>query len=324
MTESLNKIIDKINASKTFLITAHMNLEGDALGSELAVYCLLKKLKKKAVIFNNDPTPQIYRFLPYSKVIKNALEKEAFDAAIVLDCSDPFRTGKVKDYLGMAKCIINIDHHISNTYFGDLNLVDTAASSACQILYALCEKAGVVDKQIALCLYTGIFTDSGSFTYANVSEQTHDVAAKLMRYNIRPYKIYEELHSLCSDQDLTFIGAIISSLKFDSGRKVCWVTVKVWEDKGYDLTEIIFTIMRLLKGIEVFILFKRIEQGKVRVNFRSRFLVDVNRIAQFFGGGGHKRASGTTMDGTLESVEKKVISFVKRYTNGNKKIKIAV
>ncbi|MBU1121354.1 MAG: bifunctional oligoribonuclease/PAP phosphatase NrnA [Candidatus Omnitrophota bacterium] len=315
MKKTIKTIIDKIKSSKTFLVTAHMNLEGDALGSELSMYGLLRKLGKKVIVCNNDPTPQIYEFLPYTKVIKNDLKNETFDVAMVLDCSDPFRTGKIKDYLPRAKCIINIDHHISNTYFGDLNWVDAKASSACQILYTLCEKMGVMDKKIALCLYTGIFTDSGNFTYESTSEQTHKIVSTLMRYDIKPHRIYGQLHSLCFPQDLKFIGSIISFLKFDPQGKVCWSTIKVWEEKDYDLTEVIFSAMRLLKGVEVFILFKKVAPGKIRVNFRSRAVVDVNRIAQFFGGGGHKRASGTTIDGTLEGVENKVITFVKRSTN---------
>jgi phosphoesterase RecJ-like protein len=172
-----------------------------------------------------------------------------------------------------------------------------------------------MDKNIALCLYTGIFTDTGSFTYANTNSSTHKIITNLMRYNIRPYKVYENIHNLCQPNDLKFIGKIVSSLKFNSGKKICWAIIKKWIERDYDLTEVIFSIMRLLKDTEVFILFKKIEKNKIRVNFRSRSRIDVNKIAQFFGGGGHKCASGTTIEGNLEDVERKVISFVKRYTN---------
>lgn len=315
MKNSVKEIINKIRSSKSFLITAHVSLEGDALGSELATYALLRRLKKRAVVYNNDHTPPIYKFLPHSGVIKNNLRDDKFDVAMVLDCSDSSRTGKVKDYLTRAKCIINIDHHISNTFFGDLNWVDSKASSACQILYKLCEKMKIMDKNIALCLYTGIFTDTGNFTYTNTTKETHKVVANLMHYGVSPRLIYENVHSLCEDKDLKLIGKIISSLKFDTSRKICWAIINKWEDKDYDLTEVIFSVMRLLKNVEVLILFKNVEPGKIRVNFRSRPTVDVNRIAQFFGGGGHRSASGTTIEGKLPQVEKKVISFVKRYTN---------
>lgn len=312
----MKKVIEAIKNNKKFLITAHMNLEGDALGSELATYILLKKLKKQVVICNNDPTPKAYSFLPYVRVIRNEINDYKYEVVLVLDCSDSFRTGKVKDYLSRAKYIINIDHHISNTFFGDINWVDPTASSASEMMYRICKELKLIDKKIALCLYTGIFTDTGSFSYGNTSRKVHKIVSELIKYNISPNKVYENLHSFCQLQDLKFIGKILTFLKTDSTQKVVWVLIKHWPKKEYDLTEIVFNIMRLIKGAEVFVLFKRLGKRKVRVNFRSRSKVDVNRVAKFFGGGGHKRASGATIEDNLSSVERKVIGFIKRYTNG--------
>jgi len=312
----LKKIVEKINSSKSFLITAHMNLEGDALGSELATYILLKKLKKRVVIYNNDLIPGIYKFLPFSRAIKNSIGEDKFDVAMVLDCSDVSRTGAVKDALSKAGCIINIDHHISNTNFGDINWVEPSSGSAAQMLYLLCDKFKIMDKNIAMCLYTGIFTDTGNFTYANTDSQTHKIVSSLMKYNLHPHKIYDTIHSLCTPPDLRFIGEIISSLRFDPRKKICWAIITKWQDKNYDFTEVVFSIMRLLKEPEVFLLFKKIDRHRTRVNFRGRGRVDVNRIAKFFGGGGHKNASGTTIEESLEKAERKVISFVERYTKG--------
>jgi phosphoesterase RecJ-like protein len=300
-----------------------MNVEGDALGSALAMYALLKKLKKRAVLYLNDAVPDIYKFLPSSRMIKNTFRKERFDTVIVLDCSDSSRTGKVKDSLGCADCIVNIDHHISNTHFGDINWIAPQASSACQLLYELCRQFGVMDDEIALCLYTGIATDTGNFTFSSADSRVHKIIADLMKHNIKPNRVFENIHSACEIHDLKLITGLMASLKLDMSRKICWVAADKWEDKGFDLTEIIFSIMRLLKGVEVFMIFKQISANKVRVNFRSREYVDVNKIAKFFGGGGHRRASGTTVEGNLKAIEDKVISFVKKhayiYKNGYKK-----
>lgn len=315
-TRTVKKIIAAIREHKKFLITAHMNLEGDALGSELAMYLLLKKLGKKAVICNNDPTPAIYAFLPYSRVIKREVADERFDVAFVLDCSDSSRAGRVKDFFAKSNSIINIDHHISNTFFGDINWVDAQSGSSCQMIHQLCTKFKIMDRNIALCLYTGIFTDTGNFTYSNVDTRTHAIASQLMKYNLHPHKIYETIHSLCSPSDLNFIGHIISCLRLDARKKICWAAITHWPDKNYDLTEVIFSVMRLLKEPDVFVLFKKVSKDRTRVNLRSRSRVDVNRIAKFFGGGGHKRASGTTIECSLPLAEAKVISFIKRYTNG--------
>lgn len=312
----IKKIIEILKSNKKFLVTAHVNLEGDALGSELAMYCLLRRLKKQAYVCNSDVTPRAYSFLPYINRIRHEVPDMQFDVALVLDCSDSFRTGKIKDYLSRARYIVNIDHHISNTYFGDVNWVDANSSSACEIVYRLCRKMGIMDKKIAHCLYTGIFTDTGNFTYANTSKRVHRIASELIEYKIFPHKIDEKLHSFCVMKDLKLIGNIIRSLKTNANGKIVWAVIQHWPEKEYDLTEIIFSTMRLLRDVEVFVLFKKVPGQKVRVNLRSRSRVDVNRVAKFFGGGGHKRASGATVDGNLPAVEKQVIGFIRRYTNG--------
>jgi len=320
MRREFKKVIEKIKSSRSFLITAHMNLEGDALGSELAMYLLLKKLKKKnVVIYNHDPVPESYKFLPYSRNIKTSLKGQKFDVALVLDCSDSFRTGKVKNYLNNVGCIINIDHHISNTLFGDINWVEPNRISTCEILYWLCDRFHVMDKNIALCLYTGIFTDSGSFTYANTNANTHKIISQLMKYPIHPNYIYESLNSCCVLADLKIMSNVFSLLELDANKKICWAKLNHWQEGQHDLTETVFGMMRLLKGVEVFILFKKVDKNKVRVSFRSRGKINVNRVAKFFGGGGHKNASGTTTEDTLSGAEKKIIAFVKRYTDRLKK-----
>lgn len=312
----IKQIINTIKENDKFLITAHVNLEGDALGSELALYLLLKKLKKKVIIYNQDITPEIYEFLPYTKIIKNSLKKDNFDIVFVLDCSDATRAGKVEKKFQKASLVVNIDHHISNTNFGDLNWVEPGMSSASEMIYYLAKKLKIMDENIALCLYTGIFTDSGSFSYASTSSNTHAVVADLMRFGIRPDLIYKKIHSLCSPGDIKFIGKCISKLKFTAQGRICWISVSNWQKKQYDLTEIIFSIMRLLKSPEVFVFFKEIGKNKTRINFRSCSKIDVNRIARFFGGGGHQKASGATLEKNIKESEKEVISFIKKQTNG--------
>lgn len=316
------RIINEILKNKRFLITAHMNLEGDALGSELSMYHILRKLGKYAVIYNNDITPSAYRFLPYIDKITYTSPSDNFDIAFILDCSDASRTGKVKDSLSNIKKIINIDHHISNTKFGDINWVEPNASSTCEMMYKFAKKIGIMDKKIAVCLYTGIFTDTGGFTYSNTNAYVHKIVAELIRYNIRPHDIYTKITSCCQLADLKFISSLFKNLKVDYEYRVGWIVVKKWpQNTEFDLTEIIFSMMRLLKGVDVFILFKKIDKkGKVRINFRSRSKrVDVNKVAKFFGGGGHRSASGTTVEMDLDFAEKNVISFIKRYINIRRK-----
>ncbi|MCF7869535.1 MAG: DHH family phosphoesterase [Candidatus Omnitrophica bacterium] len=312
----INKIIAIIKNNNTFLITAHMNLEGDALGSELSLYLLLKKLNKRVTIYNHDLTPDAYKFLPKHKLIKNNPKKNKVDVAFVLDCSDSSRAGRIENKLSDANIVVNIDHHISNTFFGDLNWVEPEMSSASEMIYHLAKKIKIINKNIALCLYTGIFTDTGGFTYANTNSNTHKIIAELMTFDVKPHLIDKEIYSLCVPDDIRFISRSIQKLKFVSNQKICWLAISRWQEKEYDLTEIIFSIMRLLKTPDVFVVFKKINKNRTRINFRSCSQVDVNKIAKFFGGGGHKKASGTTLDENLKESEKKVISFIKRFTDG--------
>lgn len=311
----LGKIVRAVKKHNSFLITAHRNLEGDALGSELALFLLLKKLRKKVVVCNHDKTPEIYNFLPGTKSIKNQTKKKKFDVAFVLDCSDSSRPGRVKEKVSEAEFVINIDHHVSNTRFGDINWVEPSASSVCEMIYWLAKKLRLLDKRIALCLYTGIATDTGNFTYANTGQDTHRIAASLLGFGIEPHTIYEKLHSLCVFDDLKFIGKYIAKLKFTPDKKICWAVISRWQEKNYDLTEVLFSTMRLLKGPLVFLLFKKVGKEKIRVNFRSRSGIDVNKVAKFFGGGGHKRASGTTLPDNLKDAEGKVVTFLREHIN---------
>jgi len=311
----LNEIIDKIKSSKSFFITSHIHGDGDSLGSELAIYILLKILNKNVIIVNNEIPVQTYSFLPKFNVIKNKVDKRKYDVSIVLDCTDSHRAGKSKEMIDNADYVINIDHHISNVYFGDINWVKPAISSTSQIIYDLFEKLGIMNKNIALCLYTGISTDTGNFTYDNTTGDTHKIVSHLMEYKINPSIVYEKMHSTCTPLDLIFIGKTISFLKFDSKKKICWAVLANWAERDYDLTEVIFSTMRLVKDVEVLLLFKEVSNNKVRINLRSTLDVDVNKVAKFFGGGGHKKASGVTIKGSLNIVEKKVIAYIKKNTN---------
>ena len=174
----MKAVIEAIKNNKKFLITAHVNLEGDSLGSQLAMKELLTGMGKAAFILDNDPVPEHYRFLPKAGEISNRLDKvEDFDAAVVLDCPTLKRTGKVKDIISKSpSLVINIDHHISNEKFGGINWVDPHASSAGEMVYRLFKEIGVkLTKEVALSLYIAILTDTGSFNYDNTSRVTHEV-----------------------------------------------------------------------------------------------------------------------------------------------------
>jgi bifunctional oligoribonuclease and PAP phosphatase NrnA len=319
---SLKKAVECVKRNKSFLITAHTSLEGDALGSELAFYNLLKKLGKQAVIVNEDPVPPPYQFLPglnkifgYKVVLCRKLE---FDCFAALDCSDLNRTGEVYKLNSEKREVLNVDHHISNSGFGDVNWVEPNFSSCCEMIYALYKKLKVaLDKETAICLYSGILTDTGSFHYSNTGVFTHKAVAELLGYNLDVAGIYKNIYENIPFQDMRVLAKILPEIKLAGGGRIAWCSIKrsVLKRKKLflDLSEQILSFERLIKDVEAAVIFKENlgATDEIRINFRSQGKVDVNKIAQFFGGGGHKTASGATVKGTIDTVRRRVLAKIK-------------
>jgi phosphoesterase RecJ-like protein len=317
---SLKKVIDCIKTHKVFLITTHQNLEGDALGSQIAFYNLLRQIGKSAIMVNQDPTPQEYTWLSGSELIKlyRYNMKLKFDCMVMLDCSDKYRCGEVVNLTISGQPVVNIDHHISNDKFGNINWVLPDASSASEMVYRIYKMMRVrINVRAALALYVGILTDTGSFRYINTTFFTHRVVAELLKFNLDVPKIYRNIYESMSFADMSLLPKILLTLQRDASGKIMIFKIKqnlIKGRKSYsDLTESVLNFGRSIRGSQVCVLFKELPErvGQIRVNLRSQGLVDVNRIAQFFGGGGHKTASGCTIQGNIEGVQIKVIRKIK-------------
>jgi phosphoesterase RecJ-like protein len=306
------------------LLTVHTNPEGDALGAELAFYNLLKKLGKVAVIINEDEVPYGYNFLPginnIQKKIRDRghLKKSDFDCFVILDCSDPQRTGEIYKINTQSKPVLNIDHHISNNKFGDVNWIEPYTSSTSEMIYKLFKKLRVpFDKDTAICLYVGMLTDTGSFRYSNTSGSTHKAVADLLRLKLNIPQIYKNIYENIPFDDMKLLGKILPDMKYEAEEKIIWFQVekKLLRNKklSFDLTEHVLSFGRSIKDVEVIVLFKENlgVKDEIRVNFRSQGKVDVNKIAQYFGGGGHKTASGATIHGKINLVRRKVLKKIK-------------
>jgi len=316
----MKKAVKCIRDNNTFLITMHINMEGDAVGSALAFRRLVEKLGKRAVVINDDPVPQVYSFLPGTSgiLISQRRPSGKFDCFTALDCSDLKRCGKAAEATSAARNILNIDHHISNVNFGSVNWVDPVSSSASEMVYRLYKKMNVpFDNESALLLYAGMMTDTGSFRYTNTSPETHRAAAELMPYGINPADVYRRIYEASSYADMQALTRILGKMRKDVSGKLIWFEVgkdvMPRRKMEMDLTEQILSYARSIKEAEVVVLFRENFSGKgeVRVNFRSRGKIDVNIIAGMFGGGGHATASGCTVSGGLKKVVKKVLSAVK-------------
>jgi len=315
---SLKKVVRLLKRKNSFLISAHINLEGDALGSELALARLLKALGKKVYVVNQDKTPLLYKFMPGVKSILQPTGKPLnFEVALIVDCSDLERIGSVKKNIGRDKTIVNVDHHISNVKFGDINWVEPEASSACEMVYEIYREWGFkIDKAAAELLYTGIMVDTGSFRYANTTPVTHLAAADLLRLGISADKIHNLVYGSTPLSELKLFSQLLAGFKVDKTKKIIWLTIKeksLDEKKMVtDVTEYIFNFFRSVGGIEVALIFRETGKNRVKVNFRSRGKVDVAQIAGLFGGGGHRRASGCTVNAGLNAAQRLVLSKIKK------------
>ncbi len=318
---SLKKVVDCVKKHKNFLITSHTNLEGDALGSELAFFNLVRKLGKAATVINEDNLPYGYDFLPQkNKLIKykDNLKGIEFDCFVALDCSDLSRTGEVYRLNSEKKTILNIDHHISNRKFGNINWVEPHASSCSEMIYKLYNALRVpLDKDTAIFLYTGILADTGSFRYSNVSSFTHRAVSELLKFNLDVPRIYKSVYENIPFEDMKLLGKILPGMRRDVKGRIVWFQVKqnILRNKklSFDLSEHILSFGRAVKDAQVVVLFKENlgVKNEIRVNLRSQGKVDVNMIAQLFGGGGHKTASGATVKGSIDQVRRKVLAKIK-------------
>jgi len=321
---SIKKVIGALRKHKSFLITSHVNMEGDSVGCQLAMAKLLEGMKKKVYIVDNDPIPVNFLFLPKTRDASHDLTiKRAYEAALVLDCPNIGRIGKVRDLITPDKVLVNIDHHVSNERFGDIDWVQPRASSAGEMVWYLYkEMRRKLTKEAAMYIYTAILTDTGSFTYDNTSSNTHEIASDLLSYGLDPAWIAMNIYERRSVAELKLLGESLSNLTLGSDGRIAYieVTQDMLNRTGADIskTDNVVNYARSVDKVEVAMVFKENPRDKnlINISFRSKSEVDVNKIASLFGGGGHKRAAGCTVKGSLEEVRRQVVAkaeeFVKR------------
>ena len=310
------KILEIVRANRSFLITSHVRLDGDALGSELALYHALRRSGKTALVYNEDSMPEAYRFLPGADVIVHTLDSlERFDAVFVLDCSELDRVGREAKRIGAMKKVINIDHHISNASFSEWSLVRSGAGSTGEILYGLIVKLlEKVPPEVATNLFTAIMTDTGSFRYSNTGRETFRVAGELVASGADPRWIAEQVYETKPLAQVQLLGRVLGTLKVYFGGRagIAYVTGKMLDDLEAlpEHTEGFVDMIRTIEGVEVAAIIRELSTGECKVSFRSKDKVDVERISREFGGGGHVNAAACTIPGPLGEVRKKVLRAI--------------
>jgi len=311
-------VLKAIKRNRVFLIATHMNPDIDGLASELAVALYLKSLKKKVSLVNADKVLAMYRFLPGIHLIKEFRGQSLdYDVAVILDCADFDRIGAVKKIIKKDKMLVNIDHHVTNNFFGDVNTVNTQASSTTEVIFDLLKDAKYrLSRPIALLLYLGIMTDTGSFRYDNTTSRTHWIVSQLMKFKFSVNQLYNRIYEIVPFHELKIFTRLINNFQMTHRGRVASIelpkTLLSRFSGEFDLREKIFTFLRAIKGVEVIIILTEGEKNSTRINFRSQGKVDVAKLASFYNGGGHKKASGCWVKGNLKKAKEEIFSRLNR------------
>jgi len=317
MKNELQPLIEVIENNESFLLLSHVDPDGDAIGSLIAMLLLLESKGKKAVAYDRDSVPGIYRFLRGAhRVTSSVPASEEFDVAIFLECPNPGRAGAdCERLLESIPVWINIDHHSVNDRFGKINIIKPELSAVGEIIYILFETMGEpVDEVSAEALYTAIMTDTGSFKYSNTSPQSHEISAKLIELaGIKPYEVYQEVYEKLSVPAALIAARAYNTLEVEDGMCRITITRKMLEETGATAedTHDIVSFGRRLANIEVAMLFRETETD-IKVSMRSKKRIDVSKIAAAFGGGGHRKAAGCNIVGSMEEVKEEVSSAVRK------------
>ncbi len=311
---NLDDILAALRRSERILLSVHKNPDGDALGSQIALMLALEKLKKKVTAHNLDPVPEMYRFLPSSERVRSGKSVEGtYDAVVVLD-ADPPRTGLL-DGNDPFEIRINIDHHITNPAEWPLTWLDPEASATGEMIYEVINRLGVpIDREIALCLYTAIFTDTGSFRYSNTSSRSMRIAADLIEAGADSWLVTENVYESFAFRRIKLLGNVLSGMERSDDGRIGWVVVSddLYRRFGATAedTDNFVNFVRSTKGVEVAVLFRQTASAQYKISLRSKGRVDLSGLAQALGGGGHKNAAGSVLDGTIDEVRAKVLSAV--------------
>ena len=317
-----NETAGLIKKSRKILLTTHINPDGDGLGSGVALLNVLLKMGKKAEFINRDPLPDIYKFLPLSGRVKHSQKvKGCYDLAIFLECPDLARNGHIIDHIKQAKRTINIDHHLGNVMYGDLNVVEPKAAAVGMQLYQFMKFNGwKITKDIACGLYTAIVTDTGSFAYSNTTPEVHKVIAELVSAGANPNQISGEVYAT-TFSSAKLMAKMLTAMKFEGRAAWSVLTKKMFKESGAreSDTDNFINSIRSIKGVDLAVLFKEVSSDSVKVSFRSKHGVDVNMIATELNGGGHKYASGCFIKKPVKEAEKIVMSEIRKYFKTRKK-----
>lgn len=311
---TLEHILEEIKKAKKIVILTHENPDGDAIGSSLGMYIALKEMGKEPDIIIPE-LPRVYNFLPEIENVKKEGQKEPYDLAIALDCATIKMLNGWANYFEDAKVKVTIDHHGTNTMYGDYNYVNPDAPACAQTLISIIQYFGVeIDKKIGTSLLTGIITDTGGFQYQSTTPETFEFAAELLQTGVNVSDIYKRVMNTMTKANFELRKRAIERMEFFKEGKIAftYVTKEDIEEANAETGDFegIVEEGRNIEGVEVSIFLRETQKG-FKVSLRSNDYVNVSDVCLLFGGGGHIHAAGCTIAQSLEQVKEKIVNEVK-------------
>lgn len=325
--EQWKKIIPLIERGTHFIVTGHEHADGDALGSQLALYWFLRQMGKRVRAVNCDEPQRRLRFMDPDGVVEiyppggGAEWIGPCDAWFVVDTCALLRIGTIGELVPLLACPkVTIDHHVfaKEEAFADIDLIDEKAVATGKLIFELGKALGCrLDRRIAVDLYTAIYTDSGGFIYTKMDPATHRIVAELMEAGVKPYEVFDRLYQTHTVPEAALFGRALNSLRFEHGGRIAWMTLtsRMYDASGADpegSENYLMNYVRAIKTVEVVILLRQAPEGKVKVSMRSKNFFKVNVVARELGGGGHWLAAGASVEGSLPRVHEKVKGVVSR------------
>lgn len=319
MRRQLQQTAQLLREARSIVLASHLNPDGDTLGCVLALRLALEGMGKRVVVLSSDGVPEIYRFLPGSEKVLTSTDQRGFDVAMVCDTGMPERIGKTKEAVFSARVVVNIDHHVTEGAFGDIRIQHPKASATAEIVYRLLKVMNVpITPAIATCLLTGIITDTGLYRHMNVSTFTFRLSASLMEAGAVPAQIAEEVFDRRSFASLKLLGRALEHVQSEENGRLIWSYLSHEDFTELEATdedtEGIIMQLRAVRDSVVLALLREVKPGRVRVSVRSRDeRIDVARLAEKFGGGGHRLAAGFWVEGSIAEATQKVVLALREW-----------
>lgn len=316
--ETVERILKTLNSAKTVCVVGHVRPDGDCVGSQLGLAIALENAGKEVTVWNQDSMPDKLRFLDPQRRLRRPQSGREFDVVVAVDCASHGRLGTVAGHIEKRGTLVNIDHHASNDQYGDINWVSPREPASGELIYELCKWAGwKITPAIANCLLAAVSTDTGSFQYASTTPDTLRTAADLLEDGADLAKICHEVYQSYPMTRVKLLRHVYNRFHLVHSNRTAYFWLKKADYQRTGATteesEGLIDHIRAIEGVVVAVVFEEIQAEMTRISLRSKDeAIDVNEIAQLFGGGGHRAAAGARTEGKPTSVQRRVLNAIRR------------